>query len=64
MLTSQPDVVYANGRTAKIFIFKIAYTKSTDFVLGIEWMNMITPMPEVDKDPLAQSFGLSTRYYF
>jgi hypothetical protein len=64
VLTSQPDVVYANGRTAKIFIFKIAYTKSTDFVLGIEWMNMITPMPEVDKDPLAQSFGLSTRYYF
>jgi hypothetical protein len=63
-LTSQPEFVYVTGRSAHIWKIKIAYTKASDFSLGVEYSILKMPMPNVQKDPVAYSLALASRFYF
>lgn len=63
-LNSEPDLVYVDGKIAKLIQFKVAYTGSLDFSLGIEIGAAYTPLPGVKDDPLFGTIGLASRYYF
>ncbi len=62
--TSMPDFVFVDGKQAQIIRGKIAYTKASDFSLGIEFSFMKVPMVNMDKPPSVSSVALTARYYF
>lgn len=63
-ISSQPDLVYVDNKFAQVLLFKIAWTGSRDFSLGLEATYMSLPLPELNKKPGAVVYGLSTKYYF
>ena len=63
-ITSQPEFVYVDGRSAHILKAKIAYTKARDFSLGLEYAIMKVPLWNTQKDPAAYTFALASRFYF
>lgn len=63
-MTSMPDFVLIDGKKARMIRGKIAYTKATDFSLGIEFSYMKVPMINMDEPPSVASFALVARYYF
>ena len=63
-ITSQPEFVYVDGKYAHIWKTKIAYTKASDFSLGLEYAIMKVPLPNAKKDPAVFSFALGSRFYF
>jgi hypothetical protein len=63
-ITSQPEFVYVDGKYAHIWKTKIAYTKASDFSLGLEYAIMKVPLPNAQKDPTVFSFALGSRFYF
>ncbi len=63
-ITSQPELVYVNGRAAHILKAKIAYTKARDFSLGLEYAIMKVPLSNAENDPIVYTFVLASRFYF
>ncbi len=63
-ITSQPELVYVAGKSAHIWMVKLAYTKSSDFSLGLEYAIMKVPLQNVKNDPMVSSFALASRFYF
>jgi hypothetical protein len=63
-ITSMPDFVYVEGEESQMIQAKIAYTKASDFSLGIEYSYMKYPLLNQDKPVTAQSIALAARYYF
>lgn len=64
LFTSQPEYVYVDGHVAKIVGWKIAYTGASEFNLGLEWSLTKSPMPGVENEPVVQTLGMSSRFYF
>lgn len=64
IFTSQQEVVYVDGRVAKMALWKIAYTGAQDFNVGLEWSLMKSPMPSVTNEPTVSTIALSSRFYF
>ena len=63
-ITSQPEFVYVDGKYAHLWKTKIAYTKASDFSLGLEYSIMKVPLQNASKDPMVLSFALASRFYF
>jgi hypothetical protein len=63
-ITSMPDFVYVSGKESQMIQAKIAYTKASDFSLGIEYTYMKYPLINQDKPVTARSIALAARYYF
>lgn len=63
-LTSMPDFVYIEGERSQIIHAKIAYTKASDFNLGIELAYMKYPFNNQEKPVSVMFAALSARYYF
>ena len=63
-ITSMPEIVYIKNKYSKITRIKIAYTKSSDFSLGVEFHIMKIPISNQEKPPSAYSIALTSRYYF
>lgn len=63
-LTSMPDFVYVDGEFSHITQVKVAYTKASDFSLGIEVSFMKYPLLN-QKNPVSViTAALAARYYF
>ena len=63
-ITSMPDFVYVAGEKSQIIHAKIAYTKASDFSLGIELAYMKYPFNNQEKPVSVRYAALSARYYF
>ena len=63
-ITSMPDFVYIEGEKSQIIHAKIAYTKASDFSLGIELAYMKYPFNNQEKPVSVRYAALSARYYF
>ena len=63
-LTSMPDFIYIEGERSQSIHAKIAYTKASDFSLGIELAYMKYPFFNQDKPVSVRYAALSARYYF
>lgn len=63
-ITSMPDFVYVDGKESQIIQAKIAYTKASDFSLGLEFSFMKYPFLNQAKPVTAFSAALAARYYF
>jgi len=63
-ITSQPEFVIVEGKSAHIWKMKLAYTKASDFSLGLEYAIMKVPLRNVKNDPIVYSFALASRFYF
>ena len=59
-----PEVVYIKDKYAHTLQAKIAYTKASDFSLGIELSYMKVPLINQEKHPSVYSIALAARYYF
>jgi len=63
-ISSMPDIVYFNNEYAHVLQAKIAYSKASDFSLGIELSYMKVPLINQEKHPGVYSIALAARYYF
>ena len=63
-LVSQPQLVYINKGTAQITGFKLSYTGTRDYLIGIETHLMNIPLENVDEKSRFLVALLSMRYYF
>ena len=63
-ISSMPDFVYIEDKHAHMFKVKIAYTRSTEFSLGLEYSYMKVPLLSQQKNTSVQSIALSIRFYF
>jgi hypothetical protein len=63
-ITSMPDHVYVEGENSQLIQAKIAYTKATDFSLGIEFNFMKYPFLNLKRPVTVFSAALAARYYF
>jgi hypothetical protein len=55
---------YVDGSSAHIWKVKLAYTKSHDYSLGLEFALMKVPLRNVKNDPIVYLFALASRFYF
>ena len=63
-ITSMPDFVYVEGEKSQMIQAKIAYSKASDFSLGIEIAYMKYPFINQARPVTAMSAALAARYYF
>ena len=63
-ITSMPDFVYVAGKESQIIQVKIAYSKASDFNLGIEFAYMKYPLNNQEKPVSVKYAALTARYYF
>ena len=64
-LSTQPEQVFRESGLANNFVFRIAYTGTTDFLLGLVSSYSFVPVSEVDKgDFTVYGTALSITYYF
>lgn len=63
-ITSQPEFVIVEGKSAHIWKMKLAYTRASDFSLGLEYAVMKVPLRNAQNDPIVYSFALASRFYF
>ena len=63
-LTTEPEIVYVDNRTGRMFFWKLAYTGRKDFDLGIESGVMILPFENIDEKPTINMVNISMSYFF
>lgn len=63
-ITSMPGFVYVEGKASQMIQTKIAYTKASDFSLGLEFSYFKYPLVNQSSPVTAVSVGLAARYYF
>jgi len=63
-ITSMPDFVFVDGKNSQLIQTKIAYTKASDFSLGLEFAFMKYPFNSQPESVTVRYAALSARYYF
>ena len=63
-ITTEPEIVYVDNESARMYFFKIAYTGRKDFDIGIEGGTMIIPFENVEKKPSVKMASLTMSYFF
>ena len=63
-LTSSPQIVMTKDGYANIFMWKIAYTGSNDFELGIQYTFYKIEIEEQENDPSVNSAMFLLKFYF
>ena len=63
-ITTMPGFVYVDGQASQMIQTKIAYTKASDFNLGLEFSYFKYPLVNQSSPVTALSVGLAARYYF
>jgi len=63
-ISSMPDFVYVDGGRAHMIKAKLAYTRSTEFSLGVEYTYMKVPLLHLDENASVNSLSLTMRFYF
>jgi len=63
-ITSMPGLVYVEGEKSQMIQGKLAYTKASDFSLGIELTLARYPFLNQEKPVTLRTAALSARYYF
>ncbi len=62
--STAPENVFNELKSTSIFNFKIAYTGSPDFILGLETSYLQVPLTVIDAKANVVGFLITTRYYF
>lgn len=63
-ISSMPDFVYIEDEHAHMIRAKIAYTRSSEYSLGVEYSYMKVPLLTQQKYTSVQSIALTIRFYF
>lgn len=63
-LTTEPEIVYVDNETARMFFWKLAYTGRQDFDIGIEGGTMIIPFENLTTKPTVNLFSITMNYFF
>jgi hypothetical protein len=63
-ITTEPEIVYVDDQTGKMFFWKIAYTGRKDFDIGIENAIMILPFENIDEKPTINMVSITLSYFF
>lgn len=63
-LSSMPETIYNEDRFANIFFFNMAYTKASDFELGVEIQYFKVPLSGYKSTPTVFSANLMMRFNF
>jgi hypothetical protein len=63
-LSDRPEIITIRGSSAQIFRAKLAYTRSSDFSLGLELSFIKLPLPNQDVVPGAVTAAMAARYFF
>jgi hypothetical protein len=63
-LSTLPDFVYVDDRTALITGLKIGYTGAEHFVIGVETLFMKVPIPNLKEKISSTGVVITTKYYF
>ncbi len=63
-ISTLPNFVYVQDRTATIAGLKIAYTGAPNFNLGLEISSMNIPIQNVSEKVRSTGVIITTRYYF
>ncbi|MCD4735499.1 MAG: hypothetical protein K8R53_05615 [Bacteroidales bacterium] len=62
--TSAPEIVLSDGGFSNVFMFKIGYTGSEEFELGLQYIYFNTRLLSVDKKPFISKTMLLLKFYF
>ena len=62
--TTEPEIVYVDNRSGRMFFWKLAYTGRKDFDLGIESGVMILPFENIDEKPTINMVNITMAYFF
>lgn len=63
-LTSSPVIVMSDGGIANLFLFKVDYTGSNDFELGLQFNMYSTYLKSIDDNVFVKKAMLSFKFYF
>jgi len=63
-ISTLPNLVYVEDGRVQITKAKLAYTRSTEFSLGVEYAYVKIPLPNLDKNTSLNSLSLTIRFYF
>jgi len=63
-ISFMPDFVNVDGEESQMVQLKVAYTKASDFSLGLEFSYMNYPFLNQTKQLTTFSTALAARYYF
>jgi hypothetical protein len=63
-LSTLPDFVHVEDRTALITGLKIGYTGAEHFVIGLETLFMKVPIPNLEQKISSTGVVITTKYYF
>jgi hypothetical protein len=63
-LTTEPEIVYVDNETARMFFWKVAYTGRRDFDIGIEGGTMVIPFENLTRKPTVNIFTITMNYFF
>ena len=63
-ISTMPSQVIDTDEYAQIYHLKIAYTKASDFSLGLEYFYQKIPLPNISEPSTVNSVALAARFYF
>ncbi len=63
-ISTIPSLVVDTDVYAQIYQLKIAYTRASDFSLGLEYFYQKIPLPNIEEPSTVNSIGLAARFYF
>jgi len=64
IVTTEPEIVYVDDRSGRMFFWKLAYTGRKDFDLGIESGVMTLPFENVQEKPKVTMVSFTMSYFF
>ncbi len=63
-VTTEPEIVYVDNRSGRMFFAKLAYTGRKDFDLGLESGIMILPLENLEQKPKINMASITMSYFF
>jgi len=63
-LTTSPAIVMSDGGAANLFLFKVDYTGSDDYELGLQFNTYSTFLKSIDDNAFVNKVMLSFKFYF
>jgi len=64
IITTEPEIVYVDDRSGRMFFWKLSYTGRQDFGLGIESGVMILPFENLEEKPKVSMVSFTMSYFF
>ena len=63
-VTTEPEMVYVEEQSGRMFFWKLAYTGRKDFDIGLESGVITIPLENVEEKPTIDMFTITMTYFF